>query len=332
MPYPGLFSRRKLSGPSITCCTARSHSARLDVSRRVDHGRPVCDCARVGRAISKCRYPMSGRPLRSMASRRNTGSRVRSKRGSFSGVSIKQDSLTARADEAVLWIDRAPPASQEESRVTVYLEGSVAVDFGRSGQAHANSGTAAQSIRDHSWFGRLTTRSGVDVRAPVRTDVRGVKPAVYQRGEQAWDQAASGVRQAQFTTQPAPVLPPPGLPPPALQPPPAGFPPSGMQPPAMSQPPPGFPPPGQPPGMMRAATCRAITGAARVARVPAFDAPRADIAAAHVFGARRDLAPGSLGARDRLGKTRAGWPAEQRPDSHQEFSRHASQPVGDGLQ
>ena len=37
--------------------------------------------------ISRCRYPMSGRPLRSMASRRNTGNKVRSKRGSSSGVS-----------------------------------------------------------------------------------------------------------------------------------------------------------------------------------------------------------------------------------------------------
>ncbi|MHB0957994.1 MAG: LPS assembly protein LptD [Pirellulaceae bacterium] len=120
---------------------------------------------------------------------------------------IRQDSLTARADEAVLWIDRAPLASQEESRVTVYLEGSVAIDFGRAGEVHANTGTAAQSIRDHSWFGRLTTRSGIEVRAPVRTDVQSVKPAVYPRAEQAWDQAVRGVRQAQFTTQPPAGLP-----------------------------------------------------------------------------------------------------------------------------
>ena len=129
---------------------------------------------------------------------------------------IRQDGFTARADEAVLWIDRAPQASQEDSRVTVYLEGSAAVDFGRAGQVHANTGAAAQSIRDHSWFGRLTTHGGVDVRAPVRTDVQSVKPAVYQRAEQTWEQAVSGVRQAVFTTQP-PLLPPPSMPSPSLQ-------------------------------------------------------------------------------------------------------------------
>jgi hypothetical protein len=146
---------------------------------------------------------------------------------------IRQDDLTARADEAVAWIDRAPLNSDEESRVTVYLEGSAAVDFGRAGQVRSDTGTAAQSIRDHTWFGRLTTRAGIDVRAPVQVAAQSVRPAVYQRGEQAWNEASGGVQLAQFTTpmQPAPppVFPPSTLPPPASTP-------STLQPPVLPPP------------------------------------------------------------------------------------------------
>ena len=320
MPYPGLFSRRKLSGPSITCCTARSHSAQLDDSRRVDHGRPVCDCARVGRG-----YPDAGTRCRGVHyDRWRVGGTLAAGCGRSVGhpAGCHQTGLSdGAADEAVLWIDRAPPASQEESRVTVYLEGSAAVDFGRSGQVHANTGTAAQSIRDHSWFGRLTTRSGVDVRAPVRTDVQGVKPAVYQRGEQAWDQAASGVRQAQFTTQPSPVLPPSGLQPPAMPPPAADS---------------------QPPGVPAARDDGAATGPAAACRAtpvlpgspvfPPSTLPAPTLQPPAFSGPAETLPQAPLAPVTALGKTRAGWPAEQRPDSHQEFSRHASQSVGDGLQ
>ena len=36
---------------------------------------------------------------------------------------IRQDIFRASANELVAWIDRAPADSQEESRVTIYLEG-----------------------------------------------------------------------------------------------------------------------------------------------------------------------------------------------------------------
>jgi hypothetical protein len=135
---------------------------------------------------------------------------------------IRQDVFRGSANELVAWIDRAPTDSQAESRVTIYLEGAAQVDYQRSGDAHAETGTAAQSIRDHSWFGKLTTRGSIDVRAPVRTDVQSVKPAVYQRAEQAWDDASRGGRTpATFASQPA-LVSPPGMPPTALPMPPGG--------------------------------------------------------------------------------------------------------------
>jgi len=141
---------------------------------------------------------------------------------------ITQGELRARANEAVLWIDRASPGGAEDNIVTVYLEGSAEVDFERPGPVHAGSQRAAQSIRDHTWFGRLTTRADIDLRAPVQEATQAAASVVYQRGERAWDQACGVVQLAQFTTpsQPAPaptfapsVLPPPTAPPATLQPP-----------------------------------------------------------------------------------------------------------------
>ena len=173
---------------------------------------------------------------------------------------IRQGEFAAQAEEAVVWIDRAPPGSGDVSRAIVYLEGSAAVDYGRDGDVHPATGAAAQSIRDHTWFGRLITRSAIDVRAPRSETAEGRQSAVYARGRQAWDAAASGVQLAQFTApvqpapiQPAPVQPEPLQPapfqPPPVQPAPPVFAPSVLPPavpaaeaPAMLQPP-VLPPP-----------------------------------------------------------------------------------------
>ena len=160
---------------------------------------------------------------------------------------IRQGDLTAQAEEAVVWIDRALPNSDDASRATVYLEGSAAVDFGRAGEVHPGTGTAAQSIRDHTWFGRLTTRAGIDVRAPRKALPQSVRPAVYQRGKQAWDEASGGVQLAQFTipTQPAqpPVFPPSVLPPTCRASAPATLQPPVLPPPATEPPPEVLPQP-----------------------------------------------------------------------------------------
>ncbi len=125
---------------------------------------------------------------------------------------IRQGEMTASGEEAVLWVDHGSPLDGKESRVTVYLEGSAAVDFRREGRAHPSTGRAAQSIRDHTWFGRLAARARVDIRVREVTSEPQQRPAVYQRGMAAFDRAAGGkVRLAQFSVQP-PVLPPPSTP------------------------------------------------------------------------------------------------------------------------
>ena len=114
---------------------------------------------------------------------------------------IRQGDLTARGDEAVLWVDRGSALSGKESRVTLYLEGSAAVDFGRGGQVNPGTNLAAQSIRDHSWFGHLVAQASVDIQVRDVVSDPDVPPAVYQRGVQAFDSAAGGVRLAQFATE-----------------------------------------------------------------------------------------------------------------------------------
>jgi len=118
------------------------------------------------------------------------------------GCVVEQGEMTARSDEAVLWIDRAAPGSEQPSRVTLYLEGAVAIDFRHDGPAHPVTGRPAQSIRDHRWFGRMSTRSSITLRVKTDRDDRNVRPAVYERGRQAWEAATSGVELAQFTAEP----------------------------------------------------------------------------------------------------------------------------------
>jgi hypothetical protein len=149
---------------------------------------------------------------------------------------IHQADMTARGDEAVVWVDRKTPDSGEASCLTVYLEGSAAVDYGRSGDAHPETGTAAQSVRDHTWFGRLTTYARIDMRAPARDATSGARPPVYQRAQQAWSQASNEVQFAQYTTpaQPFPSVAPPAFPPTVLPPPASGY--GTLQPPVLPPP------------------------------------------------------------------------------------------------
>ncbi|MCU0962033.1 MAG: organic solvent tolerance protein OstA [Pirellulaceae bacterium] len=163
---------------------------------------------------------------------------------------IRQDRMLARGDEAVVWIDRAPAGGGGEHRVTVYIEGSAAVDYERAGSAHPSTGTAAQSIRDHTWFGRLVTHAAIDVRVAALQDVSPDRPAVYQRAERAWDEAAGRIQLANFNSQPAPgtsmVLP--QVPAPPTMTPPPTLPPTAL--PQTPLPPPTLPPATLPPSTL----------------------------------------------------------------------------------
>ena len=56
------------------------------------------------------------------------------------------DAITIHQRDAVLWVDRAAVHSSEPSKVIVYLENDVAIDFARTGDANAVSGRAAQTL------------------------------------------------------------------------------------------------------------------------------------------------------------------------------------------
>ncbi len=114
---------------------------------------------------------------------------------------IQQGEMTARGNEAVLWVDRDLQQGGQQQRITVYLDGAAAVDFQRGGIAHPGTGLPAQSIRDRTWFGHLATRMPIDIRVPdVAVDPK-ERPAVYQRGVQAFDRAVGHVQLAQLTVQ-----------------------------------------------------------------------------------------------------------------------------------
>ncbi|MDP7015670.1 MAG: organic solvent tolerance protein OstA [Pirellulaceae bacterium] len=108
---------------------------------------------------------------------------------------IRQGALTARASEAVLWIDQASPFSNGMTKVLTYLEA------GRYGQVvleHQNGVGAPQRVVDKSWFGRLYTEAAVRIDAPVSQADPKSPPPVYHRGRQAGPFADKAVRPAQL--------------------------------------------------------------------------------------------------------------------------------------
>lgn len=122
---------------------------------------------------------------------------------------IRQDQVTLRANQGVLWVDRATMRPDQAGQVTVYLEGQVAVDYARGGDPHRTSGNSAQSIRDRAWFGRLASHAGVEVNTPVTPLGSMPKPSLVERGKQAWNAATGEVQLTQFSSPPAGGLPPP---------------------------------------------------------------------------------------------------------------------------
>src|SRR5690606_33082588 len=127
------------------------------------------------------------------------------------GVRLEQGDITATAEDAVLWIDRAPAYSGRPSKIIAYLEHRVAVDYGRPGEPHRETGRAAQSVRDETWFGRFHTNANITIDVPQVRQEANVAAAVFQRGMDARRPSAE-VSPAQFVAPPSSV--PPGAAPP----------------------------------------------------------------------------------------------------------------------
>lgn len=158
------------------------------------------------------------------------------------GATMQQGDVAAKAKQAVLWIDRHGAEGEEPSRVLAYLEGDATVDFGRRGDKHPATGKAAQSIHDHTWFGRFHTLDEVRVRVALVAGEPSSKPELWRNAMAALEAGGEWpVKPAQFSipdrpTPPRAPLPAPlPAPGPGLLPPPVG--------PAPGQPPfPGSPP------------------------------------------------------------------------------------------
>lgn len=115
---------------------------------------------------------------------------------------IHQGADSASAREAVLWIERPDPKSNEPNKVIAYLEGDVAVDFSRKE-------TKAQ-LTDHAWLGRFHTTGSIEVDVPQVGGALGQLPAIYHRAVVKRNPLLDGsVQRTQFTQ---PLAPPTALP------------------------------------------------------------------------------------------------------------------------
>jgi hypothetical protein len=106
---------------------------------------------------------------------------------------IVQDQLAARGENAILWILRAPPLGEQDSRMLAYFEDNVVVEHRSPDVGSPESSRSPGLIHDRQWFGCFYTSTDIDV--SIDTSVTGfvpeVTPALYQRGRAAWD--AQGV-------------------------------------------------------------------------------------------------------------------------------------------
>jgi len=108
---------------------------------------------------------------------------------------IAQGTSFAHSDEAVLWIDRADPASSGQGKIIAYLEGGVEVELHRDGEKAA--------MTDRAWLGRFYTAGEIRLQVPYVAGEPDVKPAVYHRGMQhRYPPSADTIQRTQFTRFP----------------------------------------------------------------------------------------------------------------------------------
>ncbi len=117
---------------------------------------------------------------------------------------VEQGQMHSRAERAVLWIDRSPEGFPSAvTKVLVYLEGAVQVDWQHDGLPHRVSGERAQSVVDTAWRGRLYTHVGLEVIAAVHPERPDPLPDEVQR---SWPGAAV-VEQVAFQEAPGTARP-----------------------------------------------------------------------------------------------------------------------------
>ena len=100
-------------------------------------------------------------------------------------VNIHQATLTATADEAIVWIEiprnnQAAVGVDKPHQVLVYLEQNVTVELTQKLVADQTS----DRIKDHAWFGRLKTTGTVDL-SRQSEELAGSPPLLFNRAQQA---------------------------------------------------------------------------------------------------------------------------------------------------
>lgn len=87
---------------------------------------------------------------------------------------VQQGMDCARANDAVVWIERSSAPGGQPSKVIAYLEGAVSVDFSRD--------KARARLEDRAWLGRFETVGRVEVQAAQTHPPPAELPPIYHRG------------------------------------------------------------------------------------------------------------------------------------------------------
>ncbi len=121
-------------------------------------------------------------------------------------LSIQQGGSAARAEQAVLWIDRSPGAlGAPRNKVTAYLEGKVEIA--------ARDASDSTQLRDRAWLGRFYSTDRIDLRVAQQLPDSATRPEIYGRAVARRDAGTGVIRRTQF--QPGENLPAPNPGPPA---------------------------------------------------------------------------------------------------------------------
>jgi lipopolysaccharide export system protein LptA len=88
-------------------------------------------------------------------------------------VLLRQGLTTARAHDAVVWIDRTSSVERGHAKAIVYLEGNVVLDAGRT---HTRT-----HLSDRTWLGGFYTDADIEVHAAREVEPPAQPPAIYQR-------------------------------------------------------------------------------------------------------------------------------------------------------
>ena len=126
---------------------------------------------------------------------------------------INQGLTYARAQEAVVWIERGGPGGEPPHKVIAYLEGGVTINYQQSESQGKAAGGA--TVTDKTWFGRFFSLHPIDVKPMTVEQPPATKPTVYENASRAFSGPSDNVQAAQFAEpvpSPPPVVgPPPGM-------------------------------------------------------------------------------------------------------------------------